>query len=141
MPNLSPKEAAEKWAQRAAAAVPDYKRGVDRVTESPMAKAAKSVDKLMANFMEAVTSGRWAASLENVSLEEWKRAASEKGAARLAQGVQGAVGKQTAYYEKAFPFIERLQREIASMPNLTIEDSIARAAHMMRSMHEFKKTL
>jgi len=138
MPKMSPGDAARKWAQRATAAVPEYKAGIDRVTESPTAKAAKAVDKLIQNFMESVTSGRWARNLEAVSLSEWKTAASEKGGARMAAGVQGAIGKQTRYYTEAFPFIEGLQAEIAGMPNLTIEDSIARSAHFMREMHAFK---
>lgn len=138
MPKMSPTEAAEKWAQRATAAVPEYTAGIARVTESPTAKAANAAEKMLANVMQAVQSGRWAAALNKVSLTEWKEAATRKGAPRIAAGVQGAVGKQTAYYTELWPFMETLQAEIAAMPNLTLEDSIARAAHYMRSMHEFK---
>lgn len=139
MPKLTPQEAAQKWASRAQAAVPEYTAGVKRVTESPTAKAAAAADKMLQNIMEAINSGRWAAGLNRVSLEDWKTAATVKGAPRIAAGVQGAVGKQQAYYAEVFPFLETLQREIDAMPNLTIEDSIARAAHFMRAMNEFKK--
>lgn len=138
MPKLTPHEAALKWSQRATAAVPEYRAGIERVTESPTAKAAAATDKMLANIMESITSGRWAAGLNRVSLEDWKQAAVEKGSARIAAGVQGAIGKQEAYYAEVFPYLETLQREIAAMPDLTIEDSIARAAHFMRSMNEFK---
>lgn len=138
MPKLTPKQAADKWSQRATAAVGDYKAGVLRVTESPTAKAAEAGDKMLAKVMEAINSGRWAAALKAVSLEDWKKAASEKGSARMAAGVQGSVAKQEAYYAEVFPYLETLQREIAAMPNLTLEDSIARAAHFMRGMNEFK---
>jgi len=138
MPKLTPKEASQKWARRATAAVPEYKAGIERVTESPTAKAAQAVEKLIANFMESVTSGRWARNLEAVSLSEWKTAASEKGGARMAAGVQGAIGKQERYYTEVFPFIETLQAQIKAMPSLTLEDSIARSNHFMREMHAFK---
>lgn len=138
MPIMTPKQAADKWSQRTTAAVADYKAGVLRVTESPTAKAAMAADKMLQNIMEAIQSGRWKAALEAVSLEDWKKATSEKGAGRMAQGVQGAVNKQEAYYTEVFPVLERIQREIEGMPNLTLEDSIARAAHLMREMHAFK---
>jgi len=139
VPKLTPKQAADKWSARTTAAVSDYKAGVLRVTESPTAKAAKAAYKMLMNVMEAINSGRWAAALEAVSLEDWKKAASEKGSTRMAAGVQGSVDKQERYYIEAFPQIETLQREIEAMPNLTIEDSFARARHFMLGMHEFKK--
>lgn len=138
MPKMTPKEAADKWSQRATASVGDYTKGINRVTESPTIKAAQAQDKMLANLMEAVTSGRWRQALENVSLESWKKAASEKGSARMAAGVQGAVAKQEAYYRRLWPFLEGLQSEINAMPNMTIEDSIARSAHFQREMHRFK---
>lgn len=139
MPKLTPTEAAQKWASRATGAVEDYRKGVQRVTESPTAKAAAAADKMLIKVMEAINSGRWARALEDVSLEDWKKATSEKGTARMASGVQGSIHKQEAYYREVFPYLETLQAEIAAMPNLTIEDSITRAAHFMRGMNEFKK--
>lgn len=138
MPKMTPQEAAQKWASRAQAAVGDYTKGVQRVTVAPTQKAAQAEAKMLQNVMEAIQSGRWKAALEAVSLESWKEAAMQKGAQRIAAGVQGAVGKQEAYYREVFPYLENLQAEIAAMPNLTIEDSIARAALFMRRMNEFK---
>ena len=138
MPKITPKEAADKWARRTAAAVPDYTAGILRVTESPMEAAAEAAEKMLQNLLEAVQSGRWARSLKKVSLAEWKEATTKKGSARLAQGVQGATKKQEDYYNEVFPYLETIQAEIAAMPDLGIEDSIARSAHLQRRMHEFK---
>lgn len=138
MPKMTPDEAARKWGQRTTAAVPEYTAGINRVTESPTAKAAGAAEKMMANIMESITSGRWAAALNKVSLTDWKTAATTKGAPRIAAGVQGAISKQAAYYTELWPFLTTLQAEIAAMPNLTLEDSIARAAHYMRQMNVFK---
>lgn len=140
MPKMSATEAAQKWQNRTTAAVGDYTAGVQRVTESPTHKAAQEAAKMLQNVMEAIQSGKWARALEKVSLEEWKKATAEKGSARMAAGVQGAVGKQEQYYTEAFPVLERIQREIAAMPSLTVEDSIARAAHFIREMNKFGKS-
>jgi len=140
MPKLSPDAAAKKWASRTTAAVEDWRKGIEGVSESPTAKAALHLDKLLANIMESINSGRMAAALNNVSLADWKTASTTKGPGRIPAGVQGAVGKQEAYYRKVFPFLQTVQDEIASMPNMTIEDSIARAAHLMRRMNEFKRS-
>lgn len=138
MPKLTPEQAADKWSRRTQGAVADYTAGVQAVTESPMAAAAASEQKMLQNLMESVNSGRWKEALLNVSLADWKDAAATKGSQRLAAGVQGAVDKQAEYYRRVFPVLERIQGEIDAMPNLTIEDSIARAAHLMRAMHAFK---
>jgi len=103
-----------------------------------MAKAAAASDKMLANIMQAIQSGRWAAGLNRVSLSDWKAAATTKGVSRIAAGVQGSVAKQAAYYSELWPFMDTLQAEVDAMPNLSIEDSINRAAHYMRRMHEFK---
>ena len=138
MPKLTPEQAAQKWRERASAATEDYRKGIERVTESPTAKAAQSAEKMLQKIMEAIQSGRWAAALNAVSLADWKAAATTKGVARMAAGVAAGESKQRAYYARVFPFLESLQAEIAAMPNLTIEDSIQRAGHFMRRMNEFK---
>lgn len=141
MPKMSPTDAAAKWSTRSSAATEDYRKGVQGVTESPMEKAVKAQAKMLQNIMEAINSGRWADALRAVSLSDWKEKAGTVGASRYAPGVQAAVGKQETYYRVAFPEIERLQGEIAAMPNVTIEDSIARAAHFMRGMHAIRDKL
>ena len=69
---ITPEEFAEKHARRLKAAVEDIRAGVERVTESPTAKAAAKQDKMIARLQEAVSSGKWAARLKAVPLEDWK---------------------------------------------------------------------
>jgi hypothetical protein len=141
MPKLTADQAAAKWGRNAQAAVGDYTEGVNRVTESPTEKAAAAEVKMLQNIMESINNGTWAASLRNITLEQWKTATATKGAQRYGPGVQAAIDKQAAYYRAAFPKIQALQDQIRGMPNLTIEDSIARAAAFMRGMHAIKGQL
>jgi len=141
MPKMSADEAAAKWARNAAAAVNDFTEGVNRVSESPTAKAADAQVKMLQNIMESINNGTWAASLRNISLEQWKTATATKGSQRYGPGVQAAVGKKAAHNRAIWPHIERLQAEIAAMPDLSIEDSIARMAAFARGMNALKGKL
>ena len=90
MAKVSPSEFASKWARRTAEATGDYTRGIDRVTEAPGIKAAQKAEKLLAELQRVVNEGIWQERVAGVSLQEWKTAAKEKGAGRIAAGVQAA---------------------------------------------------
>lgn len=140
MPKLSPKEAHEKWKNNVTNAIPYVKAGVMRVTESPMQKSADAEDKWFANIQKAHNSGKRKRALLNVSLDEWKEKTANIGADRISAGAAGAEKKQTAFYEKLFPFEEKLQTEVARMPNVSLQDSIARATKWITGMSQFDKT-
>ena len=140
MPKLTPAEAHEKWKNRLTAAIPDVKAGIDRVTESPMAKAAKAEDKWIAGLNAAKASGKYRRGLLAVSLEEWKEKARDIGADRIIAGAAGAGAKQTAFYAKLFPFEEALQAKVNAMPNVSLADSVARSTAWITGMAGFDKT-
>jgi hypothetical protein len=114
-------------------------KGVLAVTEAPGAKAAKKSDKMLANLTAAVQSGRWAKRVGAVSLSDWQNAMTTKGATRLAAGIEAGKGKMEAFAAELLPFQDDLSKKIAQMPDLTLEDSIARATQWMRGMSTFKK--
>ena len=140
MSKLSADEAHLKWKTRLTNAIADVKAGVDRVTESPTAKAAGAEDKWFANLQKAKSSGKFKRGLLNVSLEEWKTKARDVGADRIPAGAATAEKKQTDFYKKLFPFQDKLQAKIKSMPNVSLADSIQRASTWITGMSEFDKT-
>lgn len=140
MPKIRPEEAAEKWARRTQTAVPDYVAGVQRVTESPTAKAAAKKNKMLQKVTEAIQSGKWEQALQRVSLEDWRQATLSKGQQRIAAGVQAAQGKMQEFMADLFSFQERLQAEVHRMPDLTIEDSVNRAVAWIRGMTKFRRS-
>ena len=139
MAKLTPQEFAEKHARRLKGATEDIRKGVAKVTESPTAKAAAKSDKMLANITAAVTSGKWADRLRAVTLEEWQEKMITKGVPRIAAGIDAARGKVEEFYAQMAPFQDTLQRKIDAMPDMTIEDSIARATEWMRGMAKFSK--
>lgn len=132
-------EAAERWVRKASQAAQDYRAGVERVTEAPTAKAARAKDLWLARLQEAAQRGKWERALDRVTLADWKRAATEKGAQRYAPGVQAAAGKMQAFMNEFLPHLAAGVEAIQRMPKLTLEDRIARAAAMIRHNAEFAR--
>ncbi len=136
---LTAVEYQEKHARRLTAAVEDVRRGVDRVTENPMEKAASKQDKMLANLTKAVTDGRWAAGLKRVTLEDWKTKTRDVGANRIAAGIAAASGKVIAFAEELIPHINSGQAKLASMADITLEDNIQRMVTFTRHMATMKR--
>jgi len=139
MPKLTPTQAREKHATRLKASSADIRAGIARVTQAPGALAAAKADKMKQNLNAAIDSGKWQQRVASVTLEEWKRQASEKGVGRIAAGIDGAAGKVEEFYAQLFPFQDSLQQKINKMPDLTLEDSIQRMTTFVRGMSEFKR--
>jgi len=140
MAKLTATEFQEKHARRLTAAVEDVRKGIDRVTENPCEKAAGKEAKMLANLTAAVQDGKWAAGLKRVSLEDWKKKARDVGAGRIAAGINAAKEKVIDFAEQLLPHIDAGKNKIKTMPDITLEDNIARMTSFVRHMSEFKRT-
>jgi len=140
MAKLTPKEFQEKHNRRLKAAVPDMQAGVERVTESPTAKAAAKADKMKANIVKSIDDGKWQAGLKRVSLEEWKTKMINKGVNRVAVGIDEAADKVEAFAADLLPHIDRGVDSVNKLPDVTLEDSINRMTTFVRHMAKFKRS-
>ena len=136
---VSPEEFADKHARNLKNSIEDIRRGIERVSEAPTAKAAAAQDKMLTRLEEAVRSGKWARGLQRVSLDEWKQKALEKGVNRIAAGIDAARDKQIEFARQLLEYENRLLSEIERMPDLTLEDSINRAVAWIRGMSRFSR--
>jgi hypothetical protein len=139
MARVTPEQFADKWNRRIKAAVPDIQAGIQRVTTSPGELAAAKQEKMLQKVTEAITSGKWAERVRSVTVEDWRRAALNKGIPRIAAGADGAMDKQREFASQLLPYLDAVVSEVKRMPDLTLEDSIARAAHVIRQMSKFRK--
>lgn len=139
MAKVNPEEYQEKHARRLKASIEDIRRGVGRVTANPCDAAAAKADKMIARLAEAVQSGKWARNLKKVSLEEWKDKMVNKGVPRISGGIDGAKDKVIAFAKDLLPHVDAGVNKIKALPDLTIDDSINRAATFIRHMADFKK--
>ena len=140
MAKLTASEFQEKHARRLKASVEDVRRGIDRVTENPCEKAAGKQAKMLTNLTASVNSGKWAAGLKRVSLEDWKRKARDIGVNRIAAGIDGAKEKVVSFAEVLLPHIDRGLDKIKAMPDVTLDDNINRMTSFIRHMADMKRS-
>lgn len=140
MAKLSPSQVAEKHARRTKGAVQDMVQGVQNVTVNPAAQAITKKNKMVQNFNEAMNSGKWERGLKRVTLEGWKESMINKGAGRVAAGIDSALPKTEAFFAELLPFQEDLSKKVSTLPDLTLEDSIQRATTWIRGMSNFRKS-
>ncbi|KKN26922.1 hypothetical protein LCGC14_0869940 [marine sediment metagenome] len=140
MVKITPSEYSEKWGRRLKGSTEDVRRGVSAVTEAPGIKAAQKVAKMKANLIKSLEDGTWERRVASVSLQEWKDKTLKKGIGRISQGVDEASGKMQDFASEFFPHLEEGQRIVDAMPDITLEDSIARATAMMRHNAKFKRS-
>lgn len=140
MAKLTAIEFQEKHARRLKGAVEDVRRGIDRVTESPTAKAAAKQDKMLTNLTAAINSGKWAAGLKRVSLDDWKKKTRDVGVNRIAAGIDAAKDKVIAFAEDLLPHIDRGLDKIKGMSDVTLDDNINRMTTFIRHMSEMKRS-
>ena len=140
MSKLTPEEFQDKHARRLKGSIEDMRQGIERVTESPTAKAAAKKDKMKQNLVASIDSGKWEAGLKRVTLDEWKTKMIDKGLNRVASGIDGAKDKVIAFAGEFLPHLDKIQEELKKMPDLTLEDSITRMTHQVRRAAEFKRS-
>lgn len=138
---LTPQQVAEKWRANTSNATQAFKDGVNGVTTSPTAQAAQAQDRYLAGIQQAVSSGKWAARLNAVTVDQWKNAMLTKGAARIAGGVQAAVPKMTDFMSRWLPYEAALSDRIRTMPKGSLADSQNRANFAIAYNAAFSKRL
>jgi hypothetical protein len=94
---------------------------------------------MLARLTTAVQSGKWAAGLNRVTVDQWKAATINKGIPRIANGIDAAADKVVAFASQLLPFEQTLQGTVSKMPNLNLEDSINRMTAWTRGMAKFTR--
>ncbi len=140
MPRVTPEEGARKLIDRARAAAPHIADQVRKVTVAPTEVAAGKIDKMRTNFLKAVEEGKVERGLRRVSLSDWQNAMINKGVPRISQGLEQAENKIVEFNRQFYPYLERVQSEVAAMPDTTLEDNIQRAVHNIRRISEFERS-
>lgn len=137
---LNPREIAEKQVRRSQQATDDYSKGVEGVTESPGAKAAKKKDKFRANLLAAIDSGKWADNVGAVDLDSWKRKTKAKGSARYSEGVADAADDILAFHEEFGAFLQGHMSKIDALPDTTPEQRLQKMVENARGIAKFHRT-
>jgi len=113
---------------------------INAVTEAPGKKAADKADKMRQNINKALDSGKWQRNVAAVPLDDWKKSMIEKGVPRIASGIDAAAGKVQGFYEEFFPHLDKIASHVDKMPDLTLNDSIARMTYQVTEASKFRKS-
>lgn len=138
MANKSPATVASKWQNRTKAAVNEMKAGVDAVTTAPGQQAAAAADVWQQRLQQAETLDKFRRNVGAVSLQQWKDAMTSKGVQRVAAGVDAATPVFTQFMTDFLPHVQSVAARVKSMPHLTVEDGINRAAEQIRGNATFR---
>lgn len=140
MTKISPQQAADKLGQRIAQSGTAYSAGVQAVQTNPAQKAIAAKAKWEAGIQDAIANNRFVKGLQNVTLEGWKASVRDYGVNRYTGSAQKATSNYAKFAADFFPYLDTVSSEINSMPNLTLEDSIARMTHNVRRLHEWRNS-
>lgn len=140
MVKITPSEFAEKWSKNLAGSVEYIRKGVEKTTVAPSARAVENKEKLKRKLIEAIDKGVWENALKKYTLEQWKSDMISKGIPRIPDGADKAKGKVQDFAGKLLPYIDAGLTKIKEMPSITIEDSVRRASEWIRYMSQFRKT-
>lgn len=139
MARVTAEEFANKHARRLKASTEDIVAGIDKVSKAPGISASEKVAKMRARLVAKIDDGTWERRVKAVSLEEWKNKAKTKGVPRIATGIDEAHDKQVAFANQLLPAVDSAKALVSKMPDLTLEDSIARSRKMITEMAKFHK--
>lgn len=133
MANYDPNAAAQNWVNNLSGSTNKIKAGVQAVTVSPGALAAKAAPLWAANTQAAQS--KYQRNVGNVTVQQWQDATINKGLGRIASGAQAAQSKVLAFQTQFLPYV---QKTVASAPARgTTEQNIQRAVAVMQGLHNF----
>ena len=138
MAKVTPQEYAEKWGRRLKGSTEDIRRGINRVSEAPGIAAARQSDLRLAKVTESISSGRWAARVAAVPLDEWKKKTMDKGLTRIASGVDAAQATQGQMATELLANVDSAVAVANQTPRGTLEDNITRMTTFVREMAKSK---
>lgn len=134
MTDKTPTEVAAVWAKRLKASTMEMEAGAKRVTEAPSAAAIRNKAKMKARLIAAIDDGTWERMLGKYGLEDWKKDFVDVGIPRVSSGVDNAKAKSEEFYNWLLPHVTAGQNIVKVMPDVTLDDNIARMVKMTRHM-------
>ncbi len=134
---VTPQQGAQTWQSQFSASGAKYTAGIQSVTTSPNAKAAAAVMTWQARLADPKTQAKYVAKNNAVSLTDWKNNAVNIGASRLSSGATKGAPKMQTFATQFYPFLDGVLSKVQSMPNVTLEQRIARATTLMTENAKF----
>lgn len=140
MPMPTADQVANKWKTRAGAAGTDWINGIKRTDVDPAQAAVAQRPKWVAKMTDPATHDKWATNLGLVTKASWQASCEAKGPARYTSGINAAVDKYRQRIAGVLSHIQVGLTALEALPNVTIEDAIARSGQFIRHMATYRRT-
>src|SRR5579859_5527607 len=127
---------ANNWATRLGQSTSKITAGVQAVTVSPGAAAARQADVWAANV--AAAKAKWQRNVAAVSLQDWQQAMTQKGIGRIGAGATAAEPKFAAFMSQLIPHIQSGLTKLP--PRGSFDQNVNRMNQWANHMHSFKRT-
>lgn len=132
-------QVAQKWATNLANSTNQIQQGVNAVTTSPTALAAANPTGYLQGIQRAVSSGKWQANLQAVSLQDWKTAMVQKGIPHIQTGAAQSQQKVATKFTPLLDFIYNTRDSVnSSNPRGTLQQNIQRMNAFVQAMAGYK---
>jgi hypothetical protein len=128
------------WTNSAGTAQQKFVDGVQNTAADPTQLAIRAQGALVANFTQAVTSGRWAQKLGAVGKAGWQAATVAK-AGNYSTGIAAGAPKYEAAMQTWLPFINQTAASVRNMPSGSLANNLARANAMATALYNRKRGL
>jgi hypothetical protein len=127
-----------RWQQGAAAGQTRYVEGVQATTKDVTGLAVRAQSALLANFNDAVNSGRWARNLQAVGTQGWKDKSVAK-AGNYSTGIAAGSDNYSSAMQTWLPRIQQAAASVSAMPSGTLALNLARANAFATALYNAKR--
>lgn len=127
----------QRWRDSTAAGQQRFVEGVQGTQVDVTGLAVQAQGALLANFTQAVSSGRWARRLQEVGTAGWKSKTVAK-AANYATGVAAGVDDYQRAMQTWLPLIMSAAASAKSLPGGTFEQRMQRVTAFATALHNAK---
>ena len=128
------------WKNSTATGQQAYVQGIQGTTVDPTQLAAQNAQAALANYSQAITSGRWQAALAAAGKAKWQTNAVAK-----AQNWSTGIAAGESAYQQAMttwlPIIDSAAAQVRTMASGTLAASQARSAAFMQILYNRKRGL
>jgi hypothetical protein len=112
--------------------------GVQNTNKDPVAAAIRAQGALLANFQQAVTSGRWARNLGAVGKAGWQAAVTAK-AGNYSTGIAAGADNYAGAMQVWLPRIHQAAAQANAMPSGTLALNLARSNAFATALYNAKR--
>lgn len=127
-------QAASRWTNNLSGASDRIQAGVQAVTTSPGAAAARQKSLYLQQVQ--AKADKWAANVGKVTTADWQQATLSKGLPRIASGATAAQPKFEQFMGRFLPHMQNVVNGLP--PRGTMEQNIQRAVAVMKGAASFK---